>query len=256
MTTILESISLSKKYLTQKEQVGYNLKKTLQSAFFFKWNHLRKVSVQALSNISFSLARGEIVAIIGLNGSGKSTLLKLISGVTYPTEGVIRLYGKVGALLEVGVGMHMDFSGRDNIYFYGALLGLKKSEIHSNIDKIVGFAGIEDFIDVPLKKYSSGMMLRLASATIFHLETDIIILDEILSVGDENFRNKCLAKIKQLAKEGRTIIFVSHHLNLVSSLCTRGLLLNKGHLIADGDISDVIETYAKLQNANHKNKKE
>ena len=187
----------------------------------------------ALDDVSFYVEAGEIVGVVGHNGSGKSTLLKLISRVTEPTKGTIEVRGKVGALLEAGVSMHPELSGRDNIYFLGSLLGMKKKEIQKKLDLIVGFSGVSSFLDVPLKKYSSGMALRLASSVILHLDTDILILDEVLSVGDKKFQEQCFSKIQEVAKSGRIVLCVSHHAEWVKKYCHREIVLDKGKLISD-----------------------
>lgn len=207
---------------------------------------LRKQKQQelwALKDLSFDLHPGEIVSIMGRNGSGKSTLLKLLARVTPPSEGEIHLQGRLGALLEVGTGMHPDLSGRDNIYFCAALLGVSRKEVVKKLDAIVDFANISDFLDTPLKKYSSGMALRLACAVLFHLETDLLILDEVLTVGDYAFQNLCFEKIQQVAKEGRIILCVAHHEEWISKYCHRALLLKKGRLISDGKPAEVLQHY-------------
>lgn len=200
----------------------------------------------ALKDVSFSIDPGEIVAILGHNGSGKSTLLKIIAQVTEPTQGQIVLNGTQGAMLEVGTGMHPDLSGRDNIYFCGAILGMNRAEIREKLDEIVSFADISAFLETPLKRYSSGMALRLASSVLFHLRTDLLILDEVLSVGDFEYQARCFAKVKELVKEGRTILCVTHHETWVSTFCQRALLMQDGKLIDDGEPGPVLNRYHTL----------
>ena len=184
---------------------------------------------------------GERVALLGLNGSGKSTLLKLISGVMHPDEGDIRTRGRIAGLIEVGAGFHPDLTGRDNVYLNGAILGMTKEEIDANFDSIVEFSEIADFIDTEVKFYSSGMYLRLAFAVAVHTDPEIFLVDEILAVGDEPFQKKCIRKIKELSERGKTLVVVSHDLDMVSRLCERGVVLEKGHVVRDGAIQEAVE---------------
>lgn len=197
----------------------------------------------ALKDISFEINAGQVVGIIGHNGAGKSTLLKILSDITEPTGGYVDIYGRVGSLLEVGTGFHPELTGRENIYLNGAILGMKKSEIERKLDEIVAFAEIDKFIDTPVKHYSSGMYVRLAFAVAAHLEPDILVVDEVLAVGDVAFQKKCLGKMDDVSKEGRTVILVSHNMNAIQRLCPTSLLLNKGHLVARGDTTDIIAQY-------------
>jgi lipopolysaccharide transport system ATP-binding protein len=198
----------------------------------------------ALKEVSFNVKRGEIVGVIGRNGAGKSTLLKLLSRITEPTCGFAEIYGRVGALLEVGTGFHPELTGRENIYLNGAILGMKRAEIASRFDEIVAFAEVEKFIDTPVKHYSSGMYLRLAFAIAAHLEPEILIVDEVLAVGDAEFQKKCLGKMQQIsAGEGRTVLFVSHNLAAVRQLCTRGVLLHAGQVAMTGTANEVSDRY-------------
>lgn len=197
----------------------------------------------ALDSISFDVKEGEVLGIIGRNGAGKSTLLKILSRITEPTRGRVTLRGRVASLLEVGTGFHGDLSGRENIFLNGAILGMTRSEIKSKFDEIVQFAGVEQFLDTPVKRYSSGMYVRLAFAVAAHLEPEILVVDEVLAVGDIEFQKKCLGKMKDVAAGGRTVLFVSHNMAAVRALCTRAILLQKGQLIADGAPSAVIEQY-------------
>lgn len=201
----------------------------------------------ALSDVSFDINRGDLVGIIGRNGAGKSTLLKILSRITTPTKGQIKVKGRIASLLEVGTGFHAELTGRENIYLNGTILGMKKREIDRKLDEIVAFAGIEEFIDTPVKRYSSGMYVRLAFSVAAHLDSDILILDEVLAVGDTEFQNKCLGKMDDVAKnQGRTVLFVSHNMGAVKNLCNVGFLLNEGKIIYKGGISDIIDEYNKL----------
>jgi lipopolysaccharide transport system ATP-binding protein len=209
----------------------------------------------ALKNVSFSVEQGEVVGIIGRNGAGKSTLLKLLSRITVPDEGCITMRGRVASLLEVGTGFHPDLTGRENIFLNGSILGMKRAEIASKFDAIVAFSGIERFIDTPARRYSSGMTVRLAFAVAAHLEPEILLLDEVLAVGDIDFQRKCLSKMDEVTKkDGRTILFVSHQLPYVQNLCSRGILLSKGTIIFNGTASDAIANYLQQVHAVHDEK--
>jgi lipopolysaccharide transport system ATP-binding protein len=200
----------------------------------------------ALKDVSFDVHAGEIVGLVGRNGAGKSTLLKILSRITPPTRGQATIRGRVGSLLEVGTGFHGDLSGRDNTYLSGAILGMKKSEIDRLFDQIVAFAEIERFIDTPVKYYSSGMYMRLAFAVAAHIETEIVIVDEVLAVGDIAFQQKCLGKMGDVAAAGRTVLVVSHQLHAVRALCPRVVVLESGSVIADGPTSEALRTYEDL----------
>ncbi len=199
--------------------------------------------IWALRGVSFEVKRGEVVGIIGRNGSGKSTLLKILSRITIPTEGYAQVQGRVSSLLEIGIGFHPELTGRDNIYFNGAILGMKKREINRKFDEIVTFAEIEKFIDTPVKRYSSGMYVRLAFAVAAHLEPDILLVDEVLAVGDAEFQKKCLGKIDNVAKGGRTVLFVSHNMLAIQSMCKRCVLLDGGEIVRDGEANSAVEYY-------------
>src|SRR6201981_3867500 len=188
----------------------------------------------ALKDVNFDVRQGEVLGIIGRNGAGKSTLLKILSRITEPTEGRVVLRGRVGSLLEVGTGFHPELTGRENIYLNGAILGMRKSEIDRKFDEIVAFAEVEKFIDTPVKRYSSGMYVRLAFAVAAHMETEILLVDEVLAVGDAEFQKKCLGKMGEVARCGRTILFVSHNMGSVASLCESALLLQDGRVVAAG----------------------
>jgi lipopolysaccharide transport system ATP-binding protein len=197
----------------------------------------------ALNDVSFEVAAGEVVGIIGRNGAGKSTLLKVLSQITEPTTGFVDVTGRIGSLLEVGTGFHEDLSGRENTYLNGAILGMNKAEIDRKFDEIVAFAEIDRFIDTPVKHYSSGMYMRLAFAVAAHLETEILVVDEVLAVGDVHFQKKCLGKMDDIARHGRTVLFISHNLEAIQRLCTRGLLMDRGCLSMSGPIAEVVAKY-------------
>ncbi len=199
--------------------------------------------IWALRDISLDIHEGEVIGIIGRNGAGKSTLLKLISEITEPTEGEIRIFGRVASLLEVGTGFHPELSGRENIYLNGSILGMTRKEIKARFDEIVAFAEVERFIDTPVKRYSSGMYLRLAFAVAAHLEPEILLVDEVLAVGDINFQRKCLGKMGDVSKSGRTILFVSHNMGAIGSLCSRTCWIDRGRLCKEGPTKEVIEAY-------------
>jgi lipopolysaccharide transport system ATP-binding protein len=205
--------------------------------------HSNSETIWALKDVSFEVYPGEVVGIIGRNGAGKSTLLKILSRITEPTTGRVELYGRVGSLLEVGTGFHPELTGRENIYLNGAILGMTRREIDKKFDEIVDFAEIEKFIDTPVKHYSSGMYMRLAFAVAAHLEPEILIVDEVLAVGDGHFQRKCLDKMAEVSLEGRTVLFVSHNLDAICKLCTRSMLLISGKLRANGRSFDVVRDY-------------
>src|SRR5499433_3927086 len=194
----------------------------------------------ALRDVSFEVSAGEIVGIIGANGAGKSTLLKILSRITEPTEGEAEIHGRVGSLLEVGTGFHPELTGRENVFLSGAILGMRKAEIQSKFDEIVAFAEVERFIDTPAKHYSSGMYLRLAFAVAAHLDPEIMIIDEVLAVGDQRFQDKCLNKMGEVHKQGRTILFVSHSMPSIQRLCSRVLLIDHGQIQQDDEPAKVI----------------
>ncbi len=189
------------------------------------------------------MARGEVVGVLGRNGAGKSTLLKVLSRITKPTRGSAEMHGRIGSLLEVGTGFHPELSGRDNIFLNGAILGMRRAEIARRFDEIVEFSGVSKFIDTPVKRYSSGMYVRLAFAVAAHLEPEILLVDEVLAVGDAEFQRKCLGKMHAVVSEGRTILFVSHNMAAVKSLCRRALWIDRGTVAADGEVDAVVDTY-------------
>jgi lipopolysaccharide transport system ATP-binding protein len=200
-------------------------------------------TIWALRGISFQIKSGEVVGIIGRNGAGKSTLLKILSGISDPNEGYADIYGRIGSLLEVGTGFHAELTGRENIFLNGAILGMRKAEIDRKLDEIVAFAEIDKFLDTPVKHYSSGMYVRLAFSVAAHLEPEILLVDEVLAVGDLAFQRKCLGKMDDVAREGRTVVFVSHNMGLLQTLCKRGIFLHEGSVDTDGTIIEAVDAY-------------
>ena len=200
-------------------------------------------TILALNKVSFQVKQGEALGIIGRNGAGKSTLLKILSQVTAPTSGSVKVKGRIASLLEVGTGFHPELTGRENTYLNGAILGMSRAEVNRKFDEIVGFSGVEKFIDTPVKRYSSGMYVRLAFAVAAHLEPDILVVDEVLAVGDAEFQKKCLGKMGDVANEGRTVLFVSHNMSAINRLCSRALLMDGGLLVEDGTASEVTGRY-------------
>src|ERR1044071_8373052 len=210
---------------------------------FGRRNNNEAGSMWALRDVSFDVPEGEVVGIIGRNGAGKSTLLKIMSKITYPTEGNIKVRGRVASLLEVGTGFHEELTGRENVYLNGSILGMKKQEVDRHFDAIVDFSGVEQFIDTPIKRYSSGMRLRLGFAVAAHLDPDVLLVDEVLAVGDAGFQKKCINAMEGLRGSGRTVFFVSHNLAAVENLCSRGIWIDSGKLRMDGPTKDVIAAY-------------
>jgi len=250
MAISIRTKNLGKKYQIDKMAQAHHRHLREDVARLFKLGRRKKIvrnEFCALQDLNLEIARGEAVGIVGPNGSGKSTLLKLLSRVTWPTTGEIELHGRIGALLEVGTGFHLELTGRENIFLCGAILGMHRREVLAKFDEVVAFSGVEEFLDTPVKKYSSGMFLRLAFSVMAHLNSEILIVDEIIAVGDQAFQEKCLAKMKAILQEGRTVIFVSHQMEKIRELCTRVLWLEKGRLIADGKTEDVLEKYLALE---------
>jgi lipopolysaccharide transport system ATP-binding protein len=247
--------SVSKQYrLGLRARSRQSFRDMLTSAFTVPYRRARELvsrsarnrqpeTIWALHNVSFQIGRGEVVGLIGRNGAGKSTLLKILSRITEPTRGWVEIRGRVGSLLEVGTGFHAELSGGENIFLSGAILGMKRVEIQRKFDEIVAFAGIERFIGTAVKHYSSGMYLRLAFAVAAHLEPEILLVDEVLAVGDAEFQKKCLGKMESVAQHGRTVVFVSHNMSAIQGLCKRALLVEQGGIIADGKPVDVIRQY-------------
>lgn len=241
--------NLSKQYRIGSPEPYKTLREAISTTALAPFRRLRNGSqngngyIWALDNVSFEIKRGEVVGIIGLNGAGKSTLLKILSRITGPTRGHADIYGRVGSLLEVGTGFHPELTGRENIYLNGAILGMRKTEIERKFDEIVAFAEVEKFLDTPVKRYSSGMYVRLAFAVAAHLEPEILVVDEVLAVGDASFQKKSLARMGKAASGGRSVLFVSHNLAAINSLCTRCLLLDHGELVMSGPPDEVTSQY-------------
>jgi len=232
------------------ENIGkkYNLKKNRQSTLNGAFNNFfkRRKEVEdfwALRNISFSIKKGESVGVIGKNGAGKSTLLKILSKIVHPTEGLARIHGKVASLLEIGTGFHPELTGRENVFLNGSLLGMSRFEIKTKFDQIVDFSGIEKFIDMPVKHYSSGMYVRLGFSVAAHLSSEILIVDEVLSVGDLEFQEKCINSINGINEKGRTILLVSHNLGVIKSICSSAIYLNEGNLINYDSCENIVSQY-------------
>lgn len=248
--------NISKQYRLGAYQDNRNFREAFMGAFMAPFRRAGRLlrgqvsdaaelgeTIWALKDISFKIKQGELVGFIGRNGSGKSTLLKIISRITEPTTGYVEIRGRVGSLLEVGTGFHAELSGRENIYLNGSILGMKKAEIRKKFDEIVAFSEVERFIDTPVKHYSSGMYLRLAFAVAANLEPEILLVDEVLAVGDAAFQNKCLGKMGEVASEGRTVLLVSHNMSAILRLCHNAILLDKGQIIYYGKSSEVVNRY-------------
>ncbi len=251
-TAVLTVNHLSKRYiLGGPDQLNTSFREMLMGTITAPFKRYKALSGQvdesqlfwALEDINFQVHQGEVVGIIGKNGAGKSTLLKILSRITTPTGGSVTIKGNVASLLEVGTGFHPELTGRENIYLNGAILGMHRKEINSKFENIVEFANIEKFVDTPVKRYSSGMYVRLAFSIAAHLEPEILIVDEVLAVGDIEFQKRCLGKLSDIATQGRTVLFVSHNMSAINRLCNRGILLEKGRLRVDGNVNDVIRVY-------------
>jgi len=224
--------------------VYYDKTNTIKEKMLF-WNKSKREVREILKGINLDIKKGEVVALIGVNGSGKSTLLKLMTKIIYPNKGTVETYGKLTSLLELGAGFHPDFSGRENIYFNASIFGLTRSQIDERLDKIIEFSELEGFIDNPVRTYSSGMYMRLAFSVAINVDADILLIDEILSVGDQHFQEKCYKKIEELKDEGKTIVFVTHSMGAVERFCTRAVWLHQGNIKMDGEVKPVLETYLK-----------
>ncbi|CDD16396.1 putative uncharacterized protein [Clostridium sp. CAG:798] len=218
---------------------------TIKEKILFLFSRNKKQKREVLKGISLKIKKGEVVALIGTNGSGKSTLLKLLTKIIYPNKGRIETNGKLTSLLELGAGFHPDFSGRENIYFNASIFGLTKKEIDSRLEDIIEFSELKDFIDSPVRTYSSGMYMRLAFSVAINVDADILLIDEILSVGDEHFQNKCFEKMLELKKQGKTMVFVTHSMGTVKKLCNRAIWLKDGLIKMDGDTEKVVDEYIK-----------
>ena len=248
MTDTIQLRQLGKRYRLGTDRAGYD---TLREAL---GRSLRRGPstdqyLWALRDVSFSVSEGEAVGIIGPNGAGKTTLLKILAGITDPTSGEARTRGHVGALLDVGTGLHPELTGRENVYLMGSVLGMRRAGIRRRFDEIVSFAGVEQFLSTPVKRYSSGMRMRLAFATAAHIEPPIVVVDEVLAVGDAAFREKCLGKMSEIGRHGRTVLYVSHDLGSITRLCPRAIWLQDGQVQADGGAPDVVASYLKRDEA-------
>lgn len=262
-TSVIKLLGVSKKY--HLGQIGSGTISGKLNAFFEGFSNkngketglpnagsiVKSDAFWSLEDINLTIEEGEVVGIIGKNGSGKSTLLKILSKITRPTKGIVGINGRLSSLLEVGTGFHPDLSGRQNIFLNGAILGMKKQEILKRFDEIVSFSGIEPFLDTPVKRYSSGMYVRLGFAVAAHLESEILIVDEVLAVGDFDFQQKCIGKMKDAAGRGKTILMVSHSIPSIKQLCNRAVLLEKGRMVIEGNVAEVISTY---QGSGHQEK--
>lgn len=235
--------NLAKQFRLGESERYWTLRETLAGLFRRPKREANRGTFFALRDVSFDIKRGEVVGIIGHNGAGKSTLLKILSRITEPTEGRVDLFGRVSSLLEVGTGFHGELTGRENIYLNGSILGMRHSEINRKFDEIVDFSGVETFLDMPMKHYSSGMQVRLAFAVAAHLEPEILIIDEVLAVGDAEFQRKCLGKMNDVARSGRTVLFVSHNMAAVENLCSRGIVLTHGALDYVGSAHEAVQHY-------------
>ena len=231
--------------LTKEFKLFYDKPKTLKERLVF-WNKKKEDSRKVLNNINLNIKKGETVALIGTNGSGKSTLLKLLTKIIYPSKGKLITNGKLTSLLELGAGFHPDFTGRENIYFNASIFGLTKEEIEKRVDEIIEFSELGDFIDSPVRTYSSGMYMRLAFSVAINVDADILLIDEILAVGDQHFQDKCFAKLKELKESDKTIVIVTHSLDQVKKLCTRAIWIYEGNVRMDGTPAEVIDEYLKV----------
>ena len=240
--SVIKLEKVGKQYRIGKERY-HSLREDLTHIFRKK----KKETIWALKNLSFEVKQGEVLGIIGVNGAGKTTILKLLAGITLPTEGKINIKGRVASLIEIGAGIHPELSGRENISLYASIMGLKKREIDKKFNEIVDFAGIEKFLDTPVKYYSSGMRMRLGFSVAAHIQPDILLIDEVLAVGDIAFQKKCLGKMDGVAKSGRTVLFVSHNMGAIRSLCVNAIWLNNGKIVKRGSANEVVSNYRENQ---------
>lgn len=231
--------------MSKKFKLEYDRAHSLKEKLLF-WNRGSVEYHNVLNNINLDIKKGETVALIGTNGSGKSTLLKLMTKIIFPNSGTVKTQGKLTSLLELGAGFHIDFTGRENIYFNASIFGLTRKQIDEKIDEIIEFSELHDFIDNPVRTYSSGMYMRLAFSVAINVQADILLIDEILAVGDQHFQEKCFNKLKELKKEGKTIVIVTHSMNQVKQFCDRAVWLYKGEVKMDGKVDDVLEEYLKV----------
>lgn len=240
-----EKYSIVIKDMTKKFKIYYDKPNTLKERLVF-WKRNKVEYRTILSDIDLTIKKGETVALIGTNGSGKSTLLKLMTKIIYPNKGTVKTYGKLTSLLELGAGFHEDFTGRENIYFNASIFGLTKSEIDKKIDDIIDFSELKEFIDNPIRTYSSGMYMRLAFSVAINVDADILLIDEILAVGDQHFQDKCFDKLKELKDSDKTIVIVSHNLQSVRKLCDRAIWIKNGKIELDGKTNEVVDKYLKV----------
>ncbi len=232
------------KNMTKRFKLFYDKPSTLKERLVF-WNHKKAETRTVLDIINIEIKKGETVALIGVNGSGKSTLLKLMTKIIYPSSGKLETKGKLTSLLELGAGFHPDFTGRENIYFNASIFGLTKKEIDKRMNDIIEFSELQDFIDNPVRTYSSGQYMRLAFSIAINVDAEILLIDEILAVGDQHFQDKCFQKLEELRDSDKTIVIVSHSLGVIEKICNRGIWLNEGQVKKDGKVKDVIEEYLK-----------
>ncbi len=231
--------------MTKSFKLFYDKPSTLKERLVF-WNHKKSDCRTVLENINLTIKKGETVALIGTNGSGKSTLLKLMTKIIYPTKGKIKTNGKLTSLLELGAGFHPDFTGRENIYFNASIFGLTRKEIEKRMDDIISFSELEEFIDSPVRTYSSGMYMRLAFSIAINVDAEILLIDEILAVGDQHFQDKCFQKLQELKESDKTIVIVSHSLDSIKQLCSRAIWIYEGKIRMDGNVSKVVDEYIKV----------
>jgi lipopolysaccharide transport system ATP-binding protein len=242
--TAITATALGKRYRIGEMQQAYGTLRDSVVGLVRRAGHRsHREEIWALRDVDFTVDEGEVVGLIGRNGAGKSTLLRVLTRITAPTTGRAEIRGRVGSLLEVGTGFHPELTGRENIYLNGAVLGMKRREIQRKFDDIVEFSGIDQFLDTPVKRYSSGMYVRLAFSVAAHLEPEILLVDEVLAVGDAEFQRRCLGRMEDFGESGRTVIFVSHNMQTIAQLCDRAVLLDKGRVVADGPSADIVARY-------------
>ena len=245
MSDTNNEIAIKVNHVYKSFNIYYDRANTLKERALFWMRNKRKEKREVLKDITLDIKKGETVALIGVNGSGKSTLLKLMTQIIFPNKGTIETHGKLTSLLELGAGFHPDFSGRENIYFNSSIFGLTKREIDKRIEKIIEFSELQEFIDNPVRTYSSGMYMRLAFSVAINVDADILLIDEILSVGDQHFQEKCFNKMRELKQEGKTMVFVTHSMDSVKKLCDRAVWLSDGKIRMDGDTENVVNEYLK-----------
>ena len=240
-----DNIAIKVDHVYKSFNIYYDRANTLKERMLFFARNKRKEKREVLKDINLDIKKGETVALIGVNGSGKSTLLKLMTQIIFPNKGTIETRGKLTSLLELGAGFHPDFAGRENIYFNSSIFGLTRKEIDERLDQIIEFSELQDFIDNPVRTYSSGMYMRLAFSVAINVDADILLIDEILSVGDQHFQEKCFNKMRELKKEGKTMVFVTHSMDSVKNLCDRAVWLSDGVVRLDGNTDEVVDAYLK-----------